>query len=44
MTLIFQNSKHEERVIANPSNVEEVSKEIKKFIDNHKFKSYYTRV
>lgn len=44
MTLIFQNSKHEERVIANPSNVEEVSKEIKKFIDDHNFKSYYTRV
>lgn len=44
MKLIFQNSEYEERVIANPSNIEEVTKEINKFLDDHNFKSYYTRV
>lgn len=44
MRLIFQNSKGKERVIAEPTNKEEVTKEINKFIDNHNFKSYYTRV
>ena len=42
--LIFQNSRGEERVIAEPSNREEVNKEINKFLDAHNFKSYYTRV
>ena len=42
MKLYFRSSNGKERVIAKPSNVEEVSKEIKKFIDNHNFKSYYT--
>lgn len=44
MKLIFRNSNGKERVITDPSNVEEVSKEIKQFIDDHNFKSYYTRV
>lgn len=44
MRLIFQNSNGEERVIAEPSNKEDVSKEIKSFLDEHKFKSYYIRV
>lgn len=44
MKLIFQNSRSEERVIAEPTNKEEVSKEINKFLDEHNFKSYYTRV
>ena len=44
MKLIFQNSRGEERVIAEPTNREEISKEINKFIDDHNFKSYYTRV
>lgn len=44
MKLFFQNSKGEERVIAEPSNREEVNKEINKFLDAHNFKSYYTRV
>lgn len=46
MKLYFQNSKGEERVIAEPTNKEAVSKEIYKFLDNHNdniFKSYYTR-
>ena len=42
--LIFQNSIGEEIVIAEPSNREEVNKEINKFLDDHNFKSYYTRV
>ena len=42
--LIFQNSRGEERVIAEPSNREEVNKGINKFLDDHNFKSYYTRV
>ena len=40
----FQNSRGEERLIAEPSNREEVNKEINKFLDDHNFKSYYTRV
>lgn len=44
MKLYFQNSKGEERVIAEPTNREEVIKEINKFLDSHNFKSYYTRV
>ena len=30
--------------MAEPSNREEVNKEIDKFLDDHNFKSYYTRV
>lgn len=44
MKLFFQNNKGEERLIAEPSNRKEVNKEINKFLDNHSFKSYYTRV
>ena len=44
MKLFFQNSKGEERVIAEPSNREDVIKEINKFLDNYNYKSYYTRV
>ena len=44
MKLFFQNSKGEERVIAEPSNREDVIKEINKFLDDYNYKSYYTRV
>ena len=44
MKLFFQNSRDEERGIAESSNREEVNKEINKFLDDHNFKSYYTRV
>lgn len=44
MKLLFQNSKHEERVIAEPTNREEVIKEINNFLSDHNFKSCYTRV
>lgn len=43
MKLFFQNCRGEERVIAEPSNKEEVNKEINKFLDDHNFKSSYTR-
>lgn len=35
MKLYFQNSKGEERVIAEPTNREEVTNEINKFLDSH---------
>ena len=44
MKLYFQNSRGVERLIAEPLNKQEVNKEINKFLDNHIFKSYYTRV
>ena len=44
MKLFFQNSKGKERLIAEPLNRKEVNKEINKFLDEHNFKSYYTRV
>ena len=43
MKLIFENSKHKKRVIATPSNIEEVYKEINKFLNEHNFKCYYIR-
>ena len=44
MKLYFQNSRGDERLIAEPSNREEVVKEINKFLNDHNYKSYYTRV
>lgn len=44
MKLYFQNSYGVERLIAEPLNKQEVNKEINKFLDDHNFKSYYTRV
>ena len=44
MKLFFQNSQGKERLIAEPSNREEVVKEINKFLDEHNYKSYYTQV
>ena len=44
MQLYFQNSRGVERMIAEPSNREEVVKEINKFLDDHNYRSYYTRV
>ena len=44
MKLFFQNSQGNERLIAEPSNREEVVKEINKFLDEHNYKSYYTQV
>lgn len=44
MKLFFQNSKHQERLIAEPNNKEEVINAINEFLNDHSFKSYYTRV
>ena len=44
MKLYFQNSRGIEHLIAEPLNKEEVNKEIDKFLDDHNFKSYYSRV
>ena len=44
MKLYFHNSRGVERLIAEPSNREEVVKEINKFLDEHNYKSYYTQV
>ena len=43
MKLIFKNSRGKERVIAEPTNGDEIFKEINKFLDDHNFKSYYSR-
>mgnify|MGYP003611566673 CR=1 FL=1 len=44
MILKFQNSHGIEREIGRPNNEDEVMKIIKKFLDDRKFKSYYTVV
>ena len=44
MKLYFQNSRGVERLIAEPSNREEVVKEINKFLYDHNYKSYYMQV
>ena len=44
MKLIFRNSKGKERIIAKPLNIDECFKEINKFLKEHNFKSYYTRM
>ena len=44
MILKFENSAGIERVIAEVTSDEEAFREIHKFLNEHKFKSYYTRV
>lgn len=44
MKLFFQNSRDQERLIAEPNSKEEVIDAINKFLNEHNFKSYYTRV
>lgn len=44
LKLIFQNSRGEERVIAEPQDKKEAVKEINKFLDDHNYKSYYMNV
>lgn len=43
MKLYFQNSQGIERLIAEVANEEDVFREIHKFLDEHNYKSYYTR-
>lgn len=42
--LYFQRSNGEHRLLATGITEQEASKEIKKFIDEHNYTSYYTRV
>lgn len=44
MKLIFQNSRGEERIIAEIQDKKEAVKEINKFLDDHNYKSYYMNV
>lgn len=44
MELKFENSKGEERTIAAVKNYKEIKKEIKKFLNEHNFKSCNERV
>lgn len=43
MKLYFRNCYGTERLIAECQTVQEVHKEIKKFLDEHNYKSYYLR-
>lgn len=43
MTLYFQNKNSERRVIGHPKNRAEAYRIIREFLDNHHYKSYYTR-
>lgn len=43
MTLYFQNSEKKRRIIAQPKDEKETFDAIKKFLDEHEYKSYYTR-
>ena len=44
LKLIFKNSNGKERVIAEPKDIDECFKEINKFLEDHNFQSYYTRM
>ena len=44
MRLYFQNKYGKERLIAKPKTVKECYEKIDKFLEEHNFKSYYTRV
>ena len=43
MNLYFQNSQGKLRLIAQPTSDKEVNAAIKQFLNDHNFKSYYTR-
>ena len=43
MNLYFQNSQGKLRLIAQPTSDKEVNATIKQFLDDHNYKSYYTR-
>lgn len=44
MKLYFRNSYGEERLIAEPTTPQECRMEVNKFLNEHNFKSYYTRI
>ena len=43
MKLYFRNSKGKLRIVAEPTSDKECNAAIKQFLDEHGFKSYYTR-
>lgn len=43
MKLYFENSQVEERLIAECETVKAVNEEIKRFLEEHNYKSYYSR-
>ena len=43
MKLYFKNSQSKERLVAECETVKDVGKEIQKFLDDHNYKSYYSR-
>ena len=44
MKLYFENSKGEERLIAECETVQDTEKEISKFLEDHNYNSYYSRI
>ena len=44
MELYFENSRGEERLIAECETVQDTEKEISKFLKDHNYKSYYSRI
>ena len=44
LKLYFENSQGKERLIAECETVKDVEKEIRKFLDDHNYKSYYSRI
>lgn len=44
MTLYFQSSNGKRRKLGEYTNKEDILKAINKFLDDHSFKSYYTRI
>ena len=44
MKLYFCDSNNQERIIAEVSNDVEAMQQINKFLDEHNYKSYYTRI
>lgn len=44
MDLYFRNSIGKRRIIAKCASIEEVTREINSFLNEHNFKSYYTRI
>jgi hypothetical protein len=44
MILEFQNSKGQRREISKPHNIKEMWSDINKFLDEHNFTSYYSRI
>jgi len=43
MTLYFQNSNEQRRIIGRPENREEAYRIIREFLNDHRYKSYYMR-